>query len=232
MRFIKNNKGIIITVLIAIVVLIISFFGSGNSDVPINEKIDTEDIKVEEKQPEINKETIEPEKEIIEIKEETPKTKEIKAPEAPKEDEVKKEEETGLFCTLSVRCDMAVGKNEDKSIIIPENGVIFAEKRVEFKEGESVFDILFKEMKENKIHLEFVNIPLYKSAYIEGIGNLYEFDCGELSGWMYKVNGWFPNYGSSGYTVKKDDKIEWVYTCDLGKDVGGEYSKRNGFDNE
>ena len=87
-------------------------------------------------------------------------------------------------------------------------------------------------MREKKIHLEFETVPLYNSVYIEGIQNLYAYDFGELSGWMYKVNGWFPNYGSSGYTVKKDDKIEWVYTCDLGKDVGGEYSKRNGFSNE
>ena len=57
--------------------------------------------------------------------------------------------------------------------------------------------------------------------YIEGIHNLYEFDCGDLSGWMYKVNGWFPNYGCSRYQLKQGDVIEWVYTCDLGKDVGG-----------
>ena len=37
---------------------------------------------------------------------------------------------------------------------------------------------------------------------------------------MYKVNGWFPNYGCSSYYLKDGDVIEWVYTCDLGKDVG------------
>ena len=63
---------------------------------------------------------------------------------------------------------------------------------------------------------------------IEGIANLYEFDCGELSGWMYKVNDWFPNYGCSRYELKDGDKVEWVYTCDLGKDVGGDYSAQNG----
>ena len=69
--------------------------------------------------------------------------------------------------------------------------------------------------------MEFVNTPIYNSAYIEGINNLYEFDAGELSGWMYCVNGEFPNYGSSGYKVKPGDKIEWHYSCDLGRDVGG-----------
>ena len=77
-----------------------------------------------------------------------------------------------------------------------------------------------------------MNTPVYNSAYIEGISNLYEFDCGERSGWMYKVNGWFPNYGCSRYELKNGDKIEWVYTCDLGRDVGGDYSARNGSQNE
>ena len=62
------------------------------------------------------------------------------------------------------------------------------------------------------------------SAYIRAINNLYEFDAGELSGWMYKVNDWFPNYGSSRYQLKPGDVVEWVYSCDLGRDVGGDYA--------
>ncbi len=133
-----------------------------------------------------------------------------------------------LTCTLSVRCDTIL-KNIDwldseKVSIVPEDGVIFAEKTVTFSEGESVFDLLLREMQQNKIHMEFEHTPLYNSAYIEGIANLYEFDCGELSGWMYKVNDWFPNYGCSRYQLKAGDKVEWVYTCDLGVDVGGFYA--------
>ena len=51
-----------------------------------------------------------------------------------------------------------------------------------------------------------------------------EFDCGALSGWMYKVNGWYPNYGSSRYQLKDGDVVEWRFTCDLGNDVGGGYA--------
>ena len=137
-----------------------------------------------------------------------------------------------LTCTLSVRCDTILGNmnklDSEKLDIVPKDGVIFAEKTVTFYEGESVFNVFMREMKQNRIHLEFENTPIYGSAYIEGIANLYEFDCGELSGWMYKVNGWYPNYGCSRYQLKDGDRIEWVYTCDLGKDVGGEYSARNG----
>ncbi|HWQ30452.1 MAG TPA: DUF4430 domain-containing protein [Negativicutes bacterium] len=128
-------------------------------------------------------------------------------------------------CILSVQCDTIL-KNIDwldpeKVELVPRDGIIFAKTEVTFYEGESVFNVLLREMKKNRIHMEFVNTPMYNSAYIEGIANLYEFDCGELSGWMYKVNGWFPNYGCSRYQLKQGDVVEWVYTCDLGIDVGG-----------
>lgn len=130
-----------------------------------------------------------------------------------------------LTCTLSVRCDTVLKNiawlDPVKRGIVPPDGVIFPETEVTFSDGESVFNILLREMKKNKIHLEFVNTPVYNSAYIEGIGNLYEFDCGELSGWLYKVNGSFPSYGCSRYKLNPGDKVEWVYTCDLGSDVGG-----------
>lgn len=135
-------------------------------------------------------------------------------------------------CTLSVRCDTIL-KNisslpKEKVSLVPSDGVIFKEQTVTFYEGESVFNLLVREMKKNKIHLEFTNTPIYNSAYIEGINNLYEYDLGELSGWMYKVNGHFPNYGCSLYKLEGGDRVEWVYTCDLGVDVGGYYSAKNG----
>ncbi len=136
-----------------------------------------------------------------------------------------------LNCTLSVRCDTVFENigwlDSEKVEIIPKDGVIFEKKTVTFYEGESVFNLLLREMKKNKIHMEFENIPIYNSAYIEGIANLYEFDCGELSGWMYKVNDWFPNYGCSRYQLKPGDRVEWVYTCNLGIDVGGYYSAKS-----
>ena len=131
-------------------------------------------------------------------------------------------------CTISVRCDTILDNmdwlDKEKAELVPEDGVIFAKKTVTFYEGESVFNVLQREMKKAKIHMEFANTPIYNSVYIEGINNLYEFDCGELSGWMYKVNNWFPNYGCSRYQLKEGDVIEWVYTCNLGVDVGGFYS--------
>lgn len=133
--------------------------------------------------------------------------------------------DTAYTCTLSVRCDTLLDHldwlDSEKKDLVPEDGIIFPATQVTFYEGESVFDVLLREMKSAQLHMEFVNTPIYNSAYIEGINNLYEFDCGELSGWMYKVNGWFPNYGCSRYALQDGDVVEWVYTCSLGADVGG-----------
>ncbi len=136
------------------------------------------------------------------------------------------------YCTLSIRMDTILDNinnlDEELKYMLDEepikSGVIYHTKKVEFNEGESVFDVLLRETKVNGIHMEFSFTPMYNSSYIEGINNFYEFSCGELSGWMYCVNGWYPNYGCSRYEVKSGDVIEWNYTCDLGRDLpGGEW---------
>ncbi|MCL1805958.1 MAG: DUF4430 domain-containing protein [Clostridiales bacterium] len=127
--------------------------------------------------------------------------------------------------TISVRCDTILSNmnllNKEKYELVPDDGIIFPDTEVTAYEGESVFNVFQREMKRAKIHMSFRNTPIYNSAYILDVNNLYEFDTGELSGWMYKVNGWFPNYGCSRYKLNPGDVIEWVYTCDLGRDVGG-----------
>ena len=130
-------------------------------------------------------------------------------------------------CTLSISCATILDNMDlcdpEKVELVPEDGWILEPMTVTFYEGESVFNVLQRTCKQQKIHMEFSNTPIYNSAYIEGINNLYEFDVGNLSGWMYQVNGWFPNYGCSRYQLQNGDIVEWVYTCDLGKDVGGDY---------
>lgn len=127
-------------------------------------------------------------------------------------------------CYLSVSCstilDNMENLTEGKESLVPKDGVIYSEREVTFYEGESVFDVLQREMKNNRIHMESSFTPKYNSAYVEGINNLYEFDCGRWSGWMYEVNGWYPNYGCSRYIVQPGDVIKWNYTCDLGRDLG------------
>ena len=125
---------------------------------------------------------------------------------------------------LSIDCKTILDNMDrfdlDKIDVLPIDGIILARTEIEFHPGESVFDILLRETRNRGIHMQSSFTPMYNSAYIEGINNLYEFDAGELSGWMYEVNGWFPNYGCSRYLVQPGDEIVWRYTCDLGRDVG------------
>ena len=130
-------------------------------------------------------------------------------------DEIEIGDTTGT-CTLSVSCSDVLENmdrlNPDKAELIPADGYIFPPTEVSFNEGESVFNVLRRTMKERGIHMEFVNTPMYNSAYIEGINNLYEFDCDGDSGWKYRVNGWYPGYGCSRYMLKQGDVVEWIYT--------------------
>ena len=114
-----------------------------------------------------------------------------------------------------------------KKSLLPEDGVLVSTRSVPFKEGSTVFDALLAVTKDQRVHMEYVSTPLYKSNYIEGIANIYEMDAGPLSGWMYKVNGVFPNVGCGRYELKAGDVIEWIYTCDLGRDIGGDWNEQN-----
>lgn len=134
-----------------------------------------------------------------------------------------------ITCTVFISCAVLLDKMDSlpaaKRKLVPSDGILLKTTTVKIKEGSTVFDVLRQAAKDNKIHLEYSFTPIYKSYYIEGIGNLYQFDSGELSGWMYSVNGEFPGNGCSSYTVKSGDVIQWVYTCSLGKDVGSYFEE-------
>ena len=147
------------------------------------------------------------------------------APREPEDVELGDEEWT---CTFSISCATILDNEKlcdpEKWELVPEDGWILEPMTVTFWEGDNVFNILQRTCKQQKIHIEFKNTPAFNTAYIEGINNLYELDVGDLSGWLYAVNGWFPNYGCSRYYPQDGDVIEWVYTCDLGADVGAAYA--------
>lgn len=140
-------------------------------------------------------------------------------------DDITPESET---VTISIRCDTILDNYDDlaqelrSDEFVPPNGVILPETTVVLRPGDTVFDILDRVVRVNRIQMEYQGADQnsFGSVYIQGIHYLYEFSCGPLSGWMYRVNGVFPNYGCSRYELQDGDVIEWLYTCDLGKDVG------------
>lgn len=120
-------------------------------------------------------------------------------------------------CCLTITCQEVFSHmdklSDSAQKVIPKDGIIL-NGTFAFEEGETVFDLLKRVCKEKEIHLDYVFTPLYSSYYIKGIHNLYEFDCGEESGWMYSVNGKDPGCGSNKYKLAKGDQVVFNYTCE------------------
>ena len=116
--------------------------------------------------------------------------------------------------TLSVRCDSIKDSGSDK---VPEGGVLLDEYRLAFYEGETVSDILVRAAKEKKLQLEIDGSG--EASYVRGINYIYEFDFGELSGWVYRVNGEIPSKGCGSYKLSDGDCVELVYSLEAGRDI-------------
>jgi hypothetical protein len=151
-------------------------------------------------------------------------------------DDVKADSET-VF--LSVECGTILDNWNDLDPAlkyekyVPQNGVLLGltdesgklTGGIEYvlRPGDTVFAVLLRAARHDKLPLVYqgAQFNAYNSIYVQGINHLFEFSCGPLSGWMYSVNGVFPDKGCSVYELKDGDVIEWRYTCDLGRDVGG-----------
>lgn len=115
----------------------------------------------------------------------------------------------GQVC-LSIRCDTVAGRAEH----IPADGVILAEKTFPLEAGDTVLDVLTRAAKANELRMDVSG-----SGYVAGIQYLYEFDYGDLSGWMYQVNGEMASVGCNQYLLQDGDVITWRYTCNMGSDL-------------
>lgn len=142
-------------------------------------------------------------------------------------------------CTVTIVCG-TINDNIDKlknskENFVPSDGIILKDVSVEVNDGETVFDVIKRACNENVcknnckycqksgIQIEYTYTPAFDNYYIEGIHQIYEKDCGTQSGWMYSVNGVFPNVGTSTYNIKAGDKIVFAYTCNMGEDIGNLY---------
>ena len=84
-------------------------------------------------------------------------------------------------------------------------GYLLAPREVALAPGESVLDLLLRVTEAEGIRVE------YTGGYVEGIGDLYELDRGDQSGWMYSVNGDAGSVSSAEYLPKSGDVIRWYY---------------------
>lgn len=143
------------------------------------------------------------------------------------------------YCTVRIECNTIYDNlsklKEGKNDFLPSSGVILDNVQVELSGDESAFDVIKKACEENActdnckyckangVQIEYTYTPAFNNYYIEGIHQIYEKDCGTQSGWMYSVNGTFPDVGSSSYTVSEGDVIVFAFTCNMGEDIGNTY---------
>lgn len=115
--------------------------------------------------------------------------------------------------TLTIRCDTVA--NESRPAVILESTSLPIDENA----GDTVYTILTDAAREYGIILNVRGSD--GMEYVAGIDGLSEFDYGELSGWIYHVNGEEPSVGCGSYTVSDGDVIEWLYTCEFGHDLPG-----------
>lgn len=128
---------------------------------------------------------------------------------------------------LSISCDTILDNYDklDESLksekYVPPDGVILKKTEYVLRKGDTVFDILDRAVRHNKIQMEYKGAEEtgYGSAYIEGINHIYELSCGEGSGWIFFVNGEIPQSGCSQTKLKDGDFVQLKYTCNFGEDL-------------
>src|SRR5690606_16570379 len=91
-----------------------------------------------------------------------------------------------------------------------EVGTILEDTALAWEDGASALSVLKQVTRDNRIVMEYRG-GSGALAYVEGIDNVYEFDYGPESGWMYVVNGKEPNESAGAYKLQPGDKVEWIY---------------------
>lgn len=112
----------------------------------------------------------------------------------------------------------SVAEEVSLTVTGPEGVGTILSVKVALEDGDTVYSVLRRATKAAKIPMESSGGE--KKAYIEGINNVYEFDHGATSGWLYSVDNVFPNKSSGSYLLEAGQSVQWVYTLNMGQDVG------------
>ena len=109
--------------------------------------------------------------------------------------------------TIEIICDEAVK--------VGDNAVILPKATVPIEAGETVYDILMQVARRDGVKIDVTAGGVAGGAYVRGIGQLYEFDHGDLSGWLYSVNGERRWVACDDYVLSDGDNIVWKYSLAL-----------------
>lgn len=125
--------------------------------------------------------------------------------------------ENPISVSLYIDCKTTLDKLEtaadEVKKVIPDDGVLLAETEFEIEDGGTVYDLLTTASVQKDFKLAGTD------SYISSLFDLAEFDFGGGSGWQYYVNGEFVTKSVAERTLAEGDKVEFLYTCDLGEDL-------------
>ena len=133
------------------------------------------------------------------------------------------EEQSGVTVTVTADCSAVLSRMGDideavnPAEVIPADGVVIGQTEVSVAEGGTAFDALTAAARANGVRVDYTG-SVY-GVYINGIGFIYEFGFGSTSGWMYRVNGEFPDTSAGTFELSEGDIVEFIYTCDMGNDI-------------
>lgn len=145
----------------------------------------------------------------------------IKSKETYYSGEVSHKENAAGTVTMTIRCDTIAGKTDFD--YVPDDGIILDVTEFEIEDGDTAYDVLTEAAQTYGIQID--NRGGESTAYIAGINYIYEYDFGDLSGWVFHVNGVSVSRGCGDYELSDGDVIEWLYTCETGRDLDEVYEK-------
>lgn len=97
-------------------------------------------------------------------------------------------------------------------------GDIVSSTQVSIQDGDTAYTVLQRIASEQGVSV--VATGMGPTLYVKSIDGLAEFDGGPKSGWMYSVNGDFPQFSAGIYELTDGDHLRWQYTRNLGEDLG------------
>lgn len=145
----------------------------------------------------------------------------------PKPNKPKEDFKATITHSIVIAAEGSYGQKvcqEKKYPTCPEDGraeVPLPPTIMEIEEETTVLEALIEITEKNNIHMDYRG-GRGATAYVQGMGNVYEFDRGQGSGWMYRVNGIFPDRGAGVVPLCDGDIVEWLYTTNLGQDLNAD----------
>ncbi|NLC25289.1 MAG: DUF4430 domain-containing protein [Fastidiosipila sp.] len=121
---------------------------------------------------------------------------------------------------LTINCVNAVNANLSAAASYAPDGIMMSNKELSVKQGSTVLDVL-NVLKESGYVISASNNFL--GTYVSAIQGISSGAASGSGGWIFSVNGNFPNTSASNLIVTNGDRISFHYTIKTGDVPGSPY---------